>query len=97
MNRVQSLTFFSKYLSVIASSVVHNFGNHHRSHNCGMYHFDIKVNFEERLLPPKHFLSVASSEALIQRCSLMKYGTIGRFSFKIAVLNIFWKFLERHQ
>ena len=28
----------------------------------------------------------------------MKYGTlIGRFSFKIALLNIFGKFLEKHQ
>ena len=38
------------------------------------YHFIFKVNLEEGLLPPKTFLSVASSEALIQRCSLMKYG-----------------------
>ena len=34
-------------------------------------------------------LSVASPEALIQRCSLMKYGvSIGRYSFKTAVLKI---------
>ena len=45
----------------------------------------------------KTFLSVASSETLIWRFSLMKYGTsIGRFSFKIAVLNIFGKFLGKH-
>ena len=43
----------------------------------------------------KFFLSVGSSEALIQRCSLMKYGTsIARFSFKIDVLNTFGKILE---
>ena len=42
----------------------------------------------------KFFVSVASSETLIQRCFLMKYGTsIGEFSFKI-VLNIFEKFLK---
>ena len=39
-------------------------------------------------------LSVASLEAPIQRCSLMKYGgSIGRYSFRPAVLNIFVKFL----
>ena len=38
----------------------------------------------------KIFFSVALSEALTQRCSLIKYETyIKRFSFKIAVLNIF--------
>ena len=39
------------------------------------YHFVLNVNFEEGLLPPKIVLSVASSEALIQKCSWMKYGT----------------------
>ena len=33
-------------------------------------------------------LSVASSKALIRRCSLMKYGTSIRFSFEMADLNI---------
>ena len=43
-------------------------------------------------------LSVASSEALIQNCSLTKYGaSLERFSFRIAVLNIFWKFPEKRQ
>ena len=52
-----------------------------------------KVNFEDGLLPPNCFLSVASLEAHIQWCSLMKYGTsIKNFSFKIAALNIFAKF-----
>ena len=37
-------------------------------------------------------MSVASSEAPIQRCSLMKYGaSIGRYFFRSAVLNIFVK------
>ena len=41
---------------------------------------------------------LTSSVAPIPRCSLMKYETcIGSFSFKIAVLNIFGKFLEKHQ
>ena len=59
------------------------------------YHFVFKVNFEEDLLP-QFFLSVASSEVLIQRCLLMKYGTsIGGFSFKITVLNIFGKIFRK--
>ena len=59
------------------------------------YQFVFKVNFGEDFLPSNVFLSVASSEALIQRCSLMKYGiSIGRFSFETAVLNIFGKFLD---
>ena len=42
-------------------------------------------------------VSVASLEAPIQRCSLMKYGgSIGRYSFRPAVLNIFVKFLQKH-
>ena len=45
----------------------------------------------------KFFLSVTSLKALIQRCSSMKYGTSIGFSFEIAVLNIFGKFLEKHQ
>ena len=46
----------------------------------------------------KKFLSVASSEALIQRFAFMKYGTsIRRFSFKIDVQNIYRKFLEKQQ
>ena len=41
-------------------------------------------------------LSVPLSEALFQRCSLVKYGTsIRRFYFKIAVPNIFRKFLDK--
>ena len=55
-----------------------------------------KVNFEEGLLLPKLFLIVASLEALVQWCSLIKYGTsIGMFSFKIDVLNILQKFLKK--
>ena len=43
-------------------------------------------------------LSVASSEAFIQRCSSIKYGaSTGRYSFGIAVVNIFRKFLEKYQ
>ena len=66
------------------------------------YHFVFKVNFEQGLLPLKIFLSVASSEALIQRCSLMKYGGFINedlsedFLFKIAVLIIFRKFLKKN-
>ena len=41
--------------------------------------------------------SVAPSEALFQGWSLMKYGAfIKSFSFRIAVLNIFVKFLKKH-
>ena len=40
-------------------------------------------------------MSVASSEALIQRCYLMKYGaSIGNYSFRIAFLNIFGNSLQ---
>ena len=57
-----------------------------------------KVNFEEGLLLPKVFLIVASLEALVQWCALIKYGTsIGIFSFKIDVLDILGKFQEKHQ
>ena len=43
-------------------------------------------------------LSVASLEAPIQRCSLMKYGaSIGRYSFRPAVLNIFVKFVQKQR
>ena len=69
--------------------------------------FFFKINLEEGL-PPKFFLSVASSKALIQRCPVMKYGRFinkdlsDSFSiwiyqtFKIAVLNISKKFLEQY-
>ena len=43
-------------------------------------------------------LSVASSKALIQRCSSTKYGAFsGTYFFRIDVLNIFGKFLEKQQ
>ena len=46
----------------------------------------------------KIFLSTASSEALIPMFSFMKHGIYtGRFSFKIAALNICKEFLEKWQ
>ena len=87
--------FFSKYLYVtryFSCSQLRESSQQARL----WYHFIFKVNFEEDLLPRKFFLSVASSEALMnKRCSL-KYGTsIRRFSFKIVVLNISVKSLEK--
>ena len=91
--RFQSLSSQNINLSH-ASSVVHNFENHLRSHSCGTTLFSrstlTRVYFHQKI-----FLSVASSEALIRSCSLMKYGTsIESFSFKMAVLSIFGKFPE---
>ena len=88
--------FFSKYLSV-----THLLSCSHLQESSQQpqlqYHI-FEVDFEKGLLPPKMFLSVASSEAVIQNCYLMKCGTsIRRFSFKIVVLNIFKKFREKHQ
>ena len=86
--------FFQNIYLQYASLVAHNFENHLRSYNCGNIFF-FKVNFEEDLLPPEIFESVNSSEALIQRWSLMKYGlSIGSLPFKTALLNIFGKFIE---
>ena len=49
-----------------------------------------------RFTSTKVSLRVATIQALVQRCSLMKYGTsIGRSSVQINVLNIFRKFLEK--
>ena len=96
MIRVQNLPF-SKYLSV---TYFFSCSRQESSQQLQMwYHFVSNVNFEEGLLPPNFFLSVASSKALIQqRCSLNKYGiSTAGFSFKIAILNIFEKFIEKHQ
>ena len=39
-----------------------------------------------------------NAEAIMQRCSSIKYGaSIRSYSFRIAVLNIFKKFLKQHQ
>ena len=64
------------------------------SHNCGTILFSRSTL--RRIYFHNFFLSVASSEVLIQRCLLMKYGTsIGGFSFKITVLNIFGKIFRK--
>ena len=88
--RVQSL-FFSKYLCIKC------LGESSQQPQLWQ-HFVFKVGFEEGLLLSKNVLSDASSKAVIQRSSLLKYGiSIRRFSFKITVLNIFfWKFLGKH-
>ena len=94
---VQNQDVFSKYLSVTC------FFSCSRPQEPSQqpqlwYHFVFKVNFEEGLLSSKFFLRIASSVVLIQRCSLIKYGTsTGRFNFKIVILSIFWKFLVKHQ
>ena len=96
MIKVQSLIFFQNIFLQHASSVVQNFENHLSSHNCGSILFSraslMRVYFHQHF-----FLNVASSETFIQRCSLMEYGAFIRFSFEIAVLNIFGKLLEKHQ
>ena len=95
--RVQNQNFFSKYLSLICFFSCSRLWESSQQLQL-WYHFVFKVNFEEDLLPSKIVLRIASSVALIQRCSLIKYGTsTGRFTFKIVILSIFWKFLEKHQ
>ena len=95
MIRFQSL-FFSKYLSVTRLFSCLQLPELSQQPQL-WYYYVFKVNFEEGLIPPNFFWGVASSEALIQRCSLMKYGTLIKFSFKIAILNIFGKLLEKYQ
>ena len=80
-----------------ASSVIHNFENHHSSRNRATILF-LRSTFGRVYFHQIFLLSANSSEALIQRCSLMKYEiSIGRFSFRIGVLNIFGKSLGKHQ
>ena len=97
MIRVQSVTFFKTF---ICNMHLHLFTSSRiitAVATVKPFFFFFKVVFEEGLLSSKMFLSVTSSKALIQRFSLMKYGTSIRFSFKIAALHIFRKFLENHQ
>ena len=91
------LTFLKKYLSVTRFFICSQLRESSEQPQL-WYHLAFNVNFEEGLLPPQFFfLSVASLHALVQRCSLMKYGTyIGRPSFKINDLHIFGKLSEKH-
>ena len=84
----QSLTFFSKYLSLTCFFSCSQLEE--SSPQPQLFYFQGQLR--GGLTSTKNILSVFSSEALILRCSLMKYGTsIERFLFKMAVLNVLGK------
>ena len=93
---VQNLLFFSKYVSVTPFFSCSQLRESSQQQQL-WYHFVFKVNFEEIYLQQKIF-ECCLIRSIHPEEFLMKYQTsIGKFSFKIAVLNTLGKFVEKYQ